>query len=363
MEFSAACGQFVTVLPAVTGTVGCAWYGCSVATKPTPQTGYSLEETLARFDVLIDQLSTVVEEPVDDTAPETAGVALVDAVDEAVDEAAHKPGAIEPVSPPLVMRSSPPEGADTVLTLAGLRKAFGKTVAVNDIDLQVQAGTVFGIVGPNGAGKTTTLSMVTGLLRPDAGSIRLNDADVWAKKSRAKQQMGILPDRLILFDRLTGRQLLHYTALLRGLDAKTAKSRTADLIATIGIDEAQDRLVTDYSAGMTKKVALAAAMIHAPKLLVLDEPFESVDSVSAERIIDILRRYVDGGGTVIVSSHSMDLIERICDQVAVIVDGRILSVGTVEEVRGDQSLEERFVDLVRGNDAGEDLEWLRSFSD
>jgi ABC-2 type transport system ATP-binding protein len=242
-------------------------------------------------------------------------------------------------------------------------KSFGDTVAVDNVDLEVTAGTLFGIVGPNGAGKTTTLSMVTGLLRPDAGSIRLAGSDVWAPGSPAKREMGILPDRLILFDRLTGRQLLHYTGLLRGLDAKTVKSRTADLVATIGLDDAQDRLVTDYSAGMTRKLALAAAMIHAPRLLVLDEPFESVDTVSAERIIDILRRYVAGGGTVILSSHSMELVERICDRVAVVVDGRILSVGTVEEVRGDQSLEDRFIDLVSANNAGEDLEWLRSFSD
>jgi ABC-2 type transport system ATP-binding protein len=205
--------------------------------------------------------------------------------------------------------------------------------------------------------------MVTGLLRPDAGEILLAGADVWKAGSNAKRAMGILPDRLILFDRLTGKQLLHYAGLLHGLDPKTAKSRTADLISTIGLDEAQHRLVTDYSAGMTKKVALAAAMIHAPRLLVLDEPFESVDTVSAERIIDILNRYVAAGGTVILSSHSMDLIERICDAVAVIVDGRILATGTVADVRGDQSLEERFVDLVKVSNEGEDLEWLRSFSD
>ena len=316
-----------------------------MATEPiSSQTGYSLENTLARFDTLIDQLSSVTED-VTEAEPEVAA-----------------PVAAEP-APAVVSEPAKAVGGAVVLSVTGLTKSFGDTVAVDAIDLEVRSGTIFGIVGPNGAGKTTTLSMITGLLRPDAGDIRLSGADVWANASTAKRKMGILPDRLNLFDRLTGRQLLHYAGLLHGLDRKTVKARTADLIATIGLDDAQDRLVTDYSAGMTKKVALAAAMIHAPRLLVLDEPFESVDTVSAERIIDILNRYVASGGTVILSSHSMDLIERICDAVAVVVDGRILSSGSVAEVRGDQSLEDRFLDLVSIGNAGEDLEWLRSFSD
>lgn len=345
------------------------WYGCCVATEPSsPQTGYSLEEALAKFDTLIDQLSSATDEVDEPDASETVVEdAVIDELEAAepqqstdargpVAEAAEPRPAVER---PAVERP----GGDTVLSVTDLTKAYGDTVAVDKVNLDVRAGTIFGIVGPNGAGKTTTLSMITGLLRPDAGSIRLAGVDVWASTSKAKRQMGILPDRLMLFDRLTGRQLLHYAGLLHGLDAKTVKSRTADLVATVGLADAQDRLVTDYSAGMTKKVALAAAMIHAPRLLVLDEPFESVDTVSAERIIDILNRYVAAGGTVILSSHSMDLIERICDAVAVVVDGRILSTGTVAEVRGDQSLEERFVDLVSVSNAGEDLEWLRSFSD
>lgn len=340
------------------------WYGWSVATESNSSpVGYSLEDTLARFDLLIDQLAA---DP--DPDPELE----VELDEPQIDASAQSLAAAEDASA-VATDAAPDPGRQTamaeaepgavVLSVSGLVKVFGETVAVDNVDLTVRAGTTFGIVGPNGAGKTTTLSMITGLLRPDAGSIHLAGADVWADGSTAKQEMGILPDRLILFDRLTGRQLLYYTGILRGLDAKTAKARTADLVATFAIDEAQDRLVTDYSAGMTKKVALAAAMIHAPRMLVLDEPFESVDTVSADRLIDILHRYVDAGGTVVLSSHSMDLIERICDHVAVVVDGRILSFGTVEDVRGDQSLEDRFIDLVSANNAGEDLEWLRSFSD
>jgi ABC-2 type transport system ATP-binding protein len=297
---------------------------------------------LARFDGLIDRLATP-------TPP--AGT-------EAVQEQADLPEA----APPTTVARDTAE-VPIVLSVTGLIKNFGATVAVNGIDLSVPAGSIFGIVGPNGAGKTTTLSMVTGLLRPDAGEIRLNGADVWSDPAAAKQHMGILPDRLMLFDRLTGRQMLYYCGVLRGLDPATVKSRTADLVSAFGIAEAQDRLVTDYSSGMTRKIALAAAMIHSPKVLVLDEPFESVDSVSTDRVIAILRKFADAGGTVILSSHSMDLVERICDYVAVVVDGSVLSSGTTHEVRGDQSLEERFIDLVSASNSGEDMEWLRSFSD
>ena len=171
------------------------------------------------------------------------------------------------------------------------------------------------------------------------------------------------PDRLRLFDRLTGNQLLFYAGILRGLDAKTVRERTADLAASLGLEDALGRLVTDYSAGMTKKIALAAAMIHSPRLLVLDEPFESVDPVSSATVIDILQRYVEAGGTVLLSSHSMDLVQRICDHVAVIVGGRILAKGTMDEVRDGASLEERFVELAGGRRAVGGLEWLHTFSD
>jgi ABC-2 type transport system ATP-binding protein len=250
-----------------------------------------------------------------------------------------------------------------VLRIEGLTKRFGPTLAVAGIDLVVQPGSFYGIVGPNGAGKTTTLSMITGLLRPDTGSVHVHGIDVWREPERAKRAIGVLPDALRLFDRLSGAQLLHYSGVLRGLDAKTVERRSADLVQAFGLEDATGRLVADYSAGMTKKIALACAMIHSPRLLVLDEPFESVDPVSAANIVEILQRYVRAGGTVVLSSHGMDLIQRICDHVAIIIGGRVLASGTVDEVRGDQSLEERFVDLAGGRKAAEGLEWLHSFSD
>ncbi|WP_349627217.1 ABC transporter ATP-binding protein [Leifsonia sp. C5G2] len=257
----------------------------------------------------------------------------------------------------------PVDTRPTVLTVDGLRKRYGDTVAVDGVTLDVKEGSFYGIVGPNGAGKTTTLSIVTGLLRPDAGRVVVHGVDVWAEPVRAKHIVGVLPDKLRLFDRLTGAQFLRYAGTLRGLSAKTVRARTDDLAAAFGIEDALDRLVADYSAGMTKKIALAAAMIHSPRLLVLDEPFESVDPVSAANIIDILQRYTAAGGTVVVSSHGMDMIQRVCDSVAIIVRGQVLAAGTIDEVRGEQTLEERFVDLAGGRKAAEGMEWLHSFSD
>jgi ABC-2 type transport system ATP-binding protein len=260
-------------------------------------------------------------------------------------------------------RVSKPKPVETVLSIEGLVKRFGDTIAVAGIDLSVDAGSFYGIVGPNGAGKTTTLSMVTGLLRPDAGRVVVHGVDVWTDPVAAKRNMGVLPDRLRLFDRLTGAQLLFYSGTLRGLSDETVRSRTADLASAFGFEDALNRLVTDYSAGMSKKIALAAAMIHSPRILILDEPFESVDPVSAANVTQILRSYVDSGGTVVVSSHSMDLIQRICDHVAVVVNGSILDSGTMASVRGNKTLEERFVELAGGRTSVEGMAWLNSFSD
>ena len=245
--------------------------------------------------------------------------------------------------------------------LRGLAKRFGEKVAVNGIDLDVPAGSFYGLVGPNGAGKTTTLSMATGLLRPDYGQAWVHGVDVWESPLDAKRLMGILPDGVRLFDRLTGEQLITYAGLLRGMDRETVAARVADLLAAMDLQEAAGTLVVDYSAGMTKKVALASALIHAPRLLVLDEPFEAVDPVSAANIRSILDSYVASGGTVIVSSHVMDLVQRMCDHVAVVANGRLLAAGTVDEVRAGASLEDRFVQLVGGRSHTEGLEWLRTF--
>ncbi|MGN8050648.1 ABC transporter ATP-binding protein [Curtobacterium sp. 22159] len=250
-----------------------------------------------------------------------------------------------------------------VLRASGLVKRYGQTLAADEVDLEIRQGSIFGVVGPNGAGKTTTLSMVTGLLRPDAGSVTVLDHDVWTDPTAAKRDLGVLPDRLRLFDRLTGAQLLYYSATLRGLDGATARQRSADLAEAFGLGEALGRQVADYSVGMAKKIALAATLIHSPRVLVLDEPFESVDPVSAATITEILRRYTRGGGTVVLSSHSMELVQRTCDSVAIIVGGKVLASGTMAQVRGRKSLEDKFVELAGGRVVAESMEWLHSFSD
>lgn len=244
------------------------------------------------------------------------------------------------------------------LELRGLAKRFGDKIAVNGISLTIPSGSCYGLVGPNGAGKTTTLSMATGLLRPEFGQALISGIDVWERPQEAKQLVGVLADGVKLFDRLTGEQLITYNGLLAGLDAETVARRCSDLLDMLDLKSAGTTLVVDYSAGMTKKIALACALIHAPRLLVLDEPFESVDPVSAANIRDILQGFQRGGGTVIVSSHSMDLVERICDHVAVIAQGRVLAAGTVAEVRGGSTLEERFVELVGGRQHLEGPTWL-----
>ncbi|OZD51084.1 ABC transporter ATP-binding protein [Rhodococcus sp. 06-1477-1B] len=258
--------------------------------------------------------------------------------------------------------ASDDESAVPALALRTISKSFGELRAVDAIDLTVPAGAFYGLVGPNGAGKTTTLSIIAGLLRPDRGTVTINGVDAARRSREAKKLIGVLPDRLRTFDRLTGRQLLSYYGALRGLPAALVESRTADLARAFDLVEALSRPVSDYSAGMTKKVMLAGAMIHSPRLLVLDEPFEAVDPVSSGVILDILGTYVDHGGTVILSSHGMELVERVCSRVAVIVSGQVLAEGTVDEVRGQGTLEERFRELSGGLGDVEGLEWLHTFS-
>ena len=251
----------------------------------------------------------------------------------------------------------------SALSLVGLTKSFGPKRAVDALDLEVRRGCLFGLVGPNGAGKTTTLSMATGLLRPDAGTARVLDRDVWSDPAAAKALMGVLPDGLRLFDRLSGGELLHYVGRLRKVPAAAIESRSAELLDALGLREDRDTLVVEYSAGMTKKIGLACAHTHAPRLLVLDEPFEAVDPVSGEGIRSILRGYTRDGGTVVLSSHVMELVESLCDELAVVAGGRVLAAGTVDDVRAGSTLQQRFLDLVGFHAAADGgLSWLRSSS-
>ncbi|MFD3819667.1 ABC transporter ATP-binding protein [Streptomyces rubiginosohelvolus] len=243
----------------------------------------------------------------------------------------------------------------------GLWKRFGEQVAVAGIDLELPAGKFIGLVGPNGAGKTTTLSMVTGLLRPDMGKIEVAGHDVWTDPVEVKSRIGVLPEGLRLFERLSGRELLAYNGRLRGLPGDEVDKRATQLLDVLDLAGSQHKLVVDYSTGMRKKIGLAAALLHNPEVLFLDEPFEGVDPVSAQTIRGVLERYTRSGATVVFSSHVMELVESLCDWVAVMAAGRIKAQGTLAEVRGDApSLQNAFLELVGagGRDNGDSLDWL-----
>jgi ABC-2 type transport system ATP-binding protein len=247
----------------------------------------------------------------------------------------------------------------TAVRATGLVKRYGDTIAVDGLDLDVPEGSFFGIAGPNGAGKTTTLRMLVTLVRPDAGGVEVAGVDAVADPIGARGVFGFVPDEPALLDRLTGREVLQYTGLLRGLDAATVRARSGELLDVLGLADDAERLVGDYSLGMTRKVALAAALLHGPRVLFLDEPFGAVDPVSMSVVEEILQRFTAGGGTVVFSSHVMDVVERLCDRLAVIVDGQVLASGTVAEIAGPDRLHDAFVRLVGGRslEAG-GLEWL-----
>lgn len=254
-----------------------------------------------------------------------------------------------------------PRAETPAVRVEGLWKRFGEHTAVAGIDLVLPAGKFIGLVGPNGAGKTTTLSMVTGLLRPDLGRIEIGGRDVWRDPVEVKSRIGVLPEGLRLFERLSGRELLAYTGRLRGLPGEEVDSRATQLLDVLDLAGAQHKLVIDYSTGMRKKIGLAAALLHNPEVLFLDEPFEGVDPVSAQTIRGVLERYTGSGATVVFSSHVMELVESLCDWVAVMAAGTIRAQGTLAEVRGDApSLQNAFLELV-GAGARDDsatLDWL-----
>ncbi|AGE36341.1 putative ABC transport system, ATP-binding protein [Corynebacterium urealyticum DSM 7111] len=262
------------------------------------------------------------------------------------------------------------EGVEsTALTMSGLSKSFGDTRAVDNLNLRIPRGSMYGVVGPNGAGKTTALTIATGLLEPTSGNAWICGIPMWDHASAeqvmaSKQRFGLLADGLPIFDRLTAREYLDYLGHLRGMDPQVIEQRTEELLEAMDLTAAEGKYIVDFSAGMTKKILLAGAMLHGPEVLILDEPFEAVDPVSGQVIRDILRRYVAAGGTVVMSSHVMELVEGLCDHVAIIAEGRVLRDGTIDEVRQGKPLNEVFVSLVGGRSLSQgSFNWLGSKGD
>ncbi|HEY3330753.1 MAG TPA: ABC transporter ATP-binding protein [Capsulimonadaceae bacterium] len=258
----------------------------------------------------------------------------------------------------------------------GLTKTFpgpkkqAPIVAVNDVNIAVRRGEFYGFLGPNGAGKSTTIRMLTGLLRPTRGRIAIAGRDLATDPLGVKSVIGVLPEDLNLYERLTGREFIIFAGQMHGLTTREASRRCDELLHLTELEESADRLIVDYSMGMKKKAALAAAIIHAPRVLFLDEPFNGIDTVSARAIRDALRRMTEQGATVFFSSHVLEVVEKLCTRVAIISRGRIVGEGTLDELRARQgevsgdgsageSLEDIFIKLVSGGrDAAGDMDWL-----
>jgi ABC-2 type transport system ATP-binding protein len=258
-----------------------------------------------------------------------------------------------------------------------LTRRFGELVAVEDVNLEVASGQFFGFLGPNGAGKSTTIKMLTGLLAPTSGTMQILGIDFEQQPVDVKRQIGVVPEGMALFGRLTGAEYLNFVGRMYGLDRETAAKRAGELLEFMQLADQPKKLVTDYSHGMQKKLALAAAVIHGPNILFLDEPFEGVDAIAAGTLKSMLQRMIARGATIFLTSHVLEIVERLCSHVAIIHKGRLVAQGSLEELRagveaqaasgdGDQpapgkklTLEEIFLHTVGGvRSAEQELSWL-----
>jgi ABC-2 type transport system ATP-binding protein len=246
-----------------------------------------------------------------------------------------------------------------------LVRVFGQKMAVNHLNLTVQRGEFYGFLGPNGAGKSTTIKMMVGLLRPTSGSVWVGDVDVWKDPIRAHSLMGVLPEVLNIYERLSGREFLVFAGHMYGVPAGDIRRRAEDLLQVLTLIDDADKLIVDYSVGMRKKIALAAALIHRPEVIFLDEPFEGIDPISSRVIRDILRELTQRGTTVFFSSHIMEVVERLCTRVGIINQGTLVAEGTLQELRErasgeekDATLEDLFLNIVGARSEHQNLSWL-----
>jgi ABC-2 type transport system ATP-binding protein len=250
------------------------------------------------------------------------------------------------------------------IVAVGLTKRFGQVTAVDNVHLHIREGEFFGFLGPNGAGKSTTIKMLCGLLRPHAGDVHIAGYDLTREPLEVKRNIGVLPEETNLYERLTGEEFLLFAGRMYGLPLDEARRRTADLLDLMELTEAKDKLIVDYSLGMKKKTALASALIHRPRVMFLDEPFNGIDPISVRAIRSVMRHLTEGGTTIFFSSHVMEVVERLCTRVAIIHHGQIVGEGTVADLRakaeagGDSSLEDIFLKLVEARVDEETLSWL-----
>jgi ABC-2 type transport system ATP-binding protein len=244
------------------------------------------------------------------------------------------------------------------IRLRNLQKVYGSKAAVDGLDLTVPRGCFFGFLGPNGAGKSTTIRMLTGLVPPTSGEIELLGLRMPQQEIEIKRRIGLVLDESLLFDRLTGGEFLEFVGRMYGLTRPVAQDRARALLELFQLNEPR-KLIAEYSKGMRKRVAMAAALIHHPDLFLMDEPFEGVDAVGARLMKDILLDQVQRGATIFLTSHVLEVVERLCDRIAIIHEGRIVTEGAIEELRaGSESLEDVFVRVVGAERAFERLDWL-----
>jgi ABC-2 type transport system ATP-binding protein len=245
------------------------------------------------------------------------------------------------------------------IQVEGLSKVYGDKAAVDQLSLSVPRGCFFGFLGPNGAGKTTTIRMLMGLAQPTAGSVRLLGFRMPEDALSIKKLIGLVPDESLLFDHLTGAEYIEFVGRMYGLERPVARERTQELLELFELANDQRKLIAEYSKGMRKRVAMASALIHKPQLFLLDEPFEGVDAVGARLMKDLLMDQVRRGATIFLTSHVLEVVERLCDRVAIIHQGRLVVDGDIAGMRqGSETLEDIFVRVVGAERAAEHLTWL-----
>lgn len=245
------------------------------------------------------------------------------------------------------------------IRIENLRKVFGATPAVDGLSLTVPRGCFFGFLGPNGAGKTTTIRMLTGLAQPTAGRIEVLGMELAGNEQAIRGRIGLVPDESLLFDYLTGAEFVEFSGRMYGVEAAVAHSRARELMVLFQLDGDRDKLIGQYSRGMRKRVAMAAALVHRPELYLMDEPFEGVDALGARLMKDILLAQVRAGATVFLTSHVLEVVERLCDRVAIISSGRVVAERDMEELRaGSETLEDVFVRVTGADTLTEAPEWL-----